>query len=222
MAADVKAQYDHLLKLLLVGDSSVGKTSLLLRYTQGDFKDAVRNTVGVDLKVKMVNFRGKKLKLTIWDTAGQERFRTLTSAYYRGAHGIVLVYDISSRQSFEDIKEWLKEVDVYSTNAEAVKMLVGNKTDREPQREVTKEQGAAFARANNMLFIEASAKTQSGVELAFEELIQKILDVPALLSGDGKDTAGAAGSVNVRAQFDDEGQSAGMCGGWCGGGGIER
>src|SRR4051794_14346761 len=108
--------YDHLFKLLLVGDSNVGKTSLLLRFTQGSFNESVRNTVGVDLRVKMVNYRGKKLKLTIWDTAGQERFRTLTSAYYRGAHGVILVYSINDRDSFTNLSHWLKEIDIYSTN----------------------------------------------------------------------------------------------------------
>jgi len=178
--------YDHLFKLLLVGDSGVGKTSLLLRFAQGEFNSDTRNTVGVDLKVKFMNFRSQRLKLTIWDTAGQERFRTLTSAYYRGAHGIILVYDITSRKSFEDIKEWMSEVDIYSTNQAAVKLLVGNKIDMEDTRAVSKQEGVAFAKEHSMLFMESSAKTEQGVVQCFEELIQKILDVPALLDSDAK------------------------------------
>ncbi len=127
--AAAAADYNHLLKLLRVCDSGVGKTSLLLQFAAGDFNADSRPTVGVDLKVKLMKLRGKTLKLTIWDTAGQERFRTLTSAYYRGAHGIILVYDVTSRESFDNIKDWLKEIDIYSTNEEAVKMLIGNKTD---------------------------------------------------------------------------------------------
>jgi len=174
-----KGDYDYLFKLLMVGDTNVGKTSMLLRFHSGEFKEGSnRPTVGVDLKVKIVTFRSQKLKLTIWDTAGQERFRTLTSAYYRNATGIILCYDITSRESFMNVKEWLKEIDVYSTNVDAVKLLVGNKIDRDAHREVTKEEGVAFARQNNMLFCEASAKTQTGIQQAFEELIQKILDVP--------------------------------------------
>ena len=103
-------EYDHLFKLLLVGDSGVGKTSILLSFTQDAFQEDVKNTVGVDLKVKLHRFREKMLKLTIWDTAGQERFRTLTSSYYRGAHGIILVYDITSRGSYTNVTEWLKEI----------------------------------------------------------------------------------------------------------------
>ena len=87
---------------------------------KGKFEADTKNTVGVDLKVKMMTFRGSKLKLTIWDTAGQERFRTLTSAYYRGAHGIIMVYDMTTRASFENVTEWLKEIDIYSTNEDAV------------------------------------------------------------------------------------------------------
>jgi Ras-related protein Rab-18 len=183
--------YDHLCKLILVGDSGVGKTSMLLRFVEGEWQDGeTRSTVGVDLKVKMMNFRGTKLKLTIWDTAGQERFRTLTSAYYRGAHGIILVYDITDRKSFENVKEWLAEVDIYSTHDNVVKMLVGNKIDKESERVVSKEEGMAFARSNAMLFIESSAKTEEGVQQAFEELIQKILESPNLLEGETWESKG--------------------------------
>jgi len=173
--------------------------------------------VGVDLKVKMVNFRGQKLKLTIWDTAGQERFRTLTSAYYRGAHGIILVYDITARDSFENLQHWLSEVDIYSTNESCVKLLVGNKTDEAASRAVSKKEGQQFAREHNMLFIEASAKTQDGIAQAFDELIQKILDVPALLQDES--AQGSAGSASASMRLDNDAgqyrQGGGSCGGFC-------
>lgn len=190
------AEYDHLFKLLLVGNSGVGKTSLLLRFSHNEFNEDTRNTVGVDLKVKFIQFRQKRLKLTIWDTAGQERFRTLTSAYYRGAHGIILVYDITARDSFQNIKEWLAEVDIYTTNKSCVKLLVGNKIDKEAVRAVSKAEGLAFAKDNAMLFMEASAKTEQGVEQCFEELIQKILDIPELYEERG---AGARRTVQLGA-----------------------
>lgn len=173
--------YDHLLKLLLVGDSGVGKTSLLLCFTTAEFIDDQKSTIGVDLKLKLMNVKGKRLKLTIWDTAGQERFRTLTSAYYRGAQGIILVYDVTRKETFENVKQWIQEVDIYSTHEHAVKMLVANKIDQDSSRVVTKEQGREFARQNNMLFIETSAKTNQHVEQAFEELVLKIIEIPSLV-----------------------------------------
>merc|ERR1719159_329395 len=124
--------------------------------------------------------RGKKLKLALWDTAGQERFRTLTSSYYRGAQGIVLVYDCTQRATLDNVRYWQDEVRKYSTNQDAVLMLVANKVDL-ADPEVTREQGEEFAFANSMMFIETSAKTRQGIKQAFEELIFKILDTPTLL-----------------------------------------
>jgi len=167
--------FDYLLKLLMVGESNVGKTSILMQYTSDTFDDKTKSTIGVDLKVRTLNFQGKKLKLTLWDTAGQERFRTLTASYYRGANGVVLVYDVTNRNSFDHVRHWLKEVEVYCTNEDVVLMLVGNKIDKE-DRKVSKEEGMSFARRNNMLFMECSAKTKEGVEQAFEELIQKAIE----------------------------------------------
>ena len=105
--------YDHLLKVLLIGDAGVGKSSLLLRYTEDKFDEALGSTIGVDFKVKTVEADGKRVKLTLWDTAGQERFRTLTSSYYRGAQGVVLVYDVTRRATFDDLQRWLEEVDAF-------------------------------------------------------------------------------------------------------------
>lgn len=209
--------YDHLFKILLVGDSGVGKTCILLRFTAGEFREDTRNTVGVDLKVKMVHARGKKLKLTIWDTAGQERFRTLTSAYYRGAHGIVLVYDVTSRESFENVQHWLKEIDIYSTNESCVKLLVANKIDDAARRAVSKKEGSAFARANAMLFIECSAKTQDGIQQAFDEVVQKMLEAPQLSGDSAADMGASSGGASAGMRLDDSSsrQQGGSCGGFC-------
>eukprot|EP01084_Bolivina_argentea_P048250 88919_1 len=176
-----RRKHDHLLKLLLVGDTGVDKTGLLMSFTSDEFDPDTRSTIGVDLKVKIVYVRGKKIKVTIWDTAGQERFRTLTSAYYRGAQGVILVYDITRKETFDNIKEWLKEVDIFTTKENVIKVLVGNKIHLEKSRQVSREQGANFAKMYNMLFFEASCKTKLGVQDVFMEVIEKILDTPSLL-----------------------------------------
>jgi Ras-related protein Rab-18 len=138
----------------------------------------------------------------------------LTSAYYRGAHGIILVYSITDRESFTNLGHWLKEVDIYSTNEAAIKLLIGNKADcTDSERSVSKDEGRAFAKERGMLFIEASAKTQEGVAQAFDELIQKILDEPRLLEGE-EQKGGAKGQVKVDKVDEDEErrpQPAGCC-----------
>ncbi|KAL4443821.1 hypothetical protein ABPG75_011558 [Micractinium tetrahymenae] len=178
-------EVDHTFKILLVGDSGVGKSSLLLRFATGGFEE-LTPTIGVDFKAKVVDIDGRRVKLTIWDTAGQERFRTLTSSYYRGAQGIILVYDVTRAETFDSLADiWLREVDMYNTVEEGIKMVVANKTDLGEQREVSTEQGVAFARAHGCLFVETSAKGNVAVDQAFEELVHKILETPSLLASSG-------------------------------------
>ncbi|XP_029428669.1 ras-related protein Rab-18-like isoform X5 [Rhinatrema bivittatum] len=167
------------LKLLLIGESGVGKSSLLLRFTDDHFDPQLGSTIGVDFKVKKLEVDGNPVKLAIWDTAGQERFRTLTPSYYRGAQGVILVYDVTRKDTLQRLMTWLSELETYSTKSNLVKMLVGNKIDK-PDREVERSQGLQFARKHSMLFIEASAKTRDGVQCAFEEVVEKIIQTPGL------------------------------------------
>lgn len=174
--------YDHLFKILLIGDTGVGKSSILFRFTDDSFDEHMQSTIGVDFKVKHVDALNKRLKLTIWDTAGQERFRTLTSSYYRGAQGVVMVYDVTRRDSFENLEQWLKEVNIYCPNSGegVVKLLVGNKIDLDG-RVILRKEAENWARNQGMLFLEASAKTRMGVKQCFLEIVHKILENPDLL-----------------------------------------
>ncbi|KAL4575249.1 hypothetical protein LXL04_022091 [Taraxacum kok-saghyz] len=186
--------YDYSFKILVIGDSGVGKSSLLLSFvsSQDQLQD-VSPTIGVDFKMKIITIEGKRLKLTIWDTAGQERFGTLTSSYYRGAHGIILVYDVTRRETFTNLSEiWAREVELYSTNPDCVKILVGNKVDRDVERAVTVEEGIALAKKHSCLFYECSARTRANVQQCFKDLTLKILDKPGLLE---------QGSVLVKRQI---------------------
>ncbi|NXK41355.1 RB18B protein, partial [Piprites chloris] len=154
--------------------------SLLRRFTDGAFDPCLKPTIDVDFKVKKMVVDGRAVELAIWDTAGQERFRALTPSYYRGAHGVVLVYDVTRKDTFTGLESWLNELEMCTSKSnDTVKMLVGNKTDK-PDREVERKEGLQFARKHSLLFIETSAKTQDGVQQAFEELVIKILQTPSL------------------------------------------
>ena len=181
------AGLDHVLKILMIGDAGVGKSSILQQFTDGYFSDQQQSTIGVDFKVKMMTVTGpderpKRVKVTIWDTAGQERFRTLTSSYYRGAQGIILVYDVSRRDTFESLHMWLQEVEQFSMGGgkDVVKLLVGNKVDQE--RIVDRAMASEWAEEKGMLFMEASAKTKEGIAQVFTEVVQKVLENPILLT----------------------------------------
>jgi len=196
------------LKILIVGESGVGKSSLLLRFTDDTFDPEQCATIGVDFKVKNISVDDNNVKLAIWDTAGQERFRTLTPSYYRGAQGVIMAYDVTNRKSFAKLATWMSEIDAYATKPNIVRMLVANKIDKDG-REVSREEGLAYARRHSMLFIEASAKTTLGVQDAFHELVQKVLQTPGLWDMDNSSAQG----FTVTA--DTYGQRESYCANYC-------
>jgi Ras-related protein Rab-1A len=162
-------EYDYLFKLLIIGDSGVGKSSLMNRFSDNIFNETFINTIGVDFKIRTINMDGKVIKLQIWDTAGQERFRTIVSSYYRGAHGIMVVFDITNKESFENIPMWCEEIKKYASGS-VKKILIGNKSDFESRRQIAYSEAKELADSLSMDYIETSAKTALNVEKAFYDL----------------------------------------------------
>ncbi|KAM3873303.1 protein ENTREP3 [Diretmus argenteus] len=179
-------KYDFLFKLLLIGDSGVGKTCLIIRFAEDNFNTTYISTIGIDFKVKTIDVDGKKVKLQVWDTAGQERFKTITTAYYRGAMGIILVYDITDEKSFENIQNWMKSIKE-NASAGVSRMLLGNKCDIEAKRKVSKETGEKLAKDHGIRFFETSAKSSINVEESFmalaRDILQKTSRKPVVASG---------------------------------------
>lgn len=165
--------YDYLFKIVLIGDSGVGKSNLLSRFTRDEFNLESKPTIGVEFATKSVHTEGKIIKAQIWDTAGQERYRAITSAYYRGAVGALLVYDIAKRVSFDHVERWLKELREHAEE-NIVILLVGNKSDLQHLRTVTQEEAAKFAEKESLAAIETSALDGGNVDKAFNQILTQI------------------------------------------------
>ena len=163
--------YDYLFKVLLIGESSVGKTSVLLRHTDQIFNPSFQATIGVDFRLSTIQKHGKVHKLQLWDTAGQDRYRRIVNSYYRGASGVIIVYDITSRDSFNQVEFWLSQIPVPS----CVKVLVANKNDLEKERKVTRNEGFELAEKLGMEFIETSAKENKNVDEVFDRLLENMI-----------------------------------------------
>ncbi|KAG8180500.1 hypothetical protein JTE90_007456 [Oedothorax gibbosus] len=166
-------EYDYLFKVVLIGDSGVGKTNLLSRFTRNEFSLESKSTIGVEFATRSIQVDGKTVKAQIWDTAGQERYRAITSAYYRGAVGALLVYDIAKHMTYENVERWLKELQDHA-DQNIVIMLVGNKSDLRHLRAVPTDEARAFAEKNNLSFIETSALDTTNVEAAFQQILTEI------------------------------------------------
>mmetsp|Transcript_12018 Transcript_12018/g.48381 ORF Transcript_12018/g.48381 Transcript_12018/m.48381 type:complete len:208 (+) Transcript_12018:357-980(+) len=193
-----KRDYDHLFKLVLIGDTGVGKSCLLLRFADDAFTESYISTIGVDFRFRTVKVDGKTVKLQIWDTAGQERFRTITSAYYRGADGIIMVYDVTSQESFEHVADWLTEVNRYASDG-TCKLLVGNKADMEDDKAVTTETAKAYADSLGIEFLETSAKNATNVEEAFLTMAAELIKLRESAASAKGGAGGKSASVKLGA-----------------------
>lgn len=195
---------DYLFKVVLIGDSGVGKSNLLSRFTRNQFNLESKSTIGVEFATKSILYDGKKIKAQIWDTAGQERYRAITSAYYRGAMGALLVYDLSKRLSYENVSRWLKELRDHA-DPNIVIMLVGNKKDLRHMRQVQTDESKEFCRQNNLYFIETSALLDANVTEAFEKILQEIYQ---LISR--KNPGSSGGDQNFGNHFTGGGENIGV------------
>jgi Ras-related protein Rab-1A len=200
------SEYDYLFKLLLIGDSGVGKSCLLLRFADDTYTESYISTIGVDFKIRTIELEGKTVKLQIWDTAGQERFRTITSSYYRGAHGIIVVYDVTDNDTFTNVKQWLQEIDRYASEG-VNKLLVGNKSDLTSKKVVEYSVAKEFADQLAIPFLETSAKSATNVEQAFLTMAKQIKD----RLGSTSTPSGAAKSSTITPGQTVQQQQGGSC-----------
>ncbi|RWW23361.1 hypothetical protein BHE74_00008253, partial [Ensete ventricosum] len=204
--------YDYLFKLVLIGDSGVGKSNLLSRFTRNEFNLESKSTIGVEFATRSISVDGKVLKAQIWDTAGQERYRAITSAYYRGAVGALLVYDVTRRATFENVARWLRELRDH-TDPNIVVMLIGNKSDLRHLVAVPTEDGKDYAERESLYFMETSALDATNVDNAFAEVltqIYRIVSKRAVEAGDDATSSipGKGERINVK---DDASKKLGCC-----------
>ena len=170
---------DSVYKVLLLGDTKVGKTCFLMRYTDNTFQETHMSTIGLDYRLKSMTLKsGKNVKVQIWDTAGQDRFRAITKNYYKGAHGIILIYDVTNQLSFDNVSNWINQIKEEASDKVTI-FLVGNKIDDEKNRKVNTEEGEKLAQDFKLKFYETSAKIGTNVEATFKSLVQIIDEVSA-------------------------------------------
>jgi small GTP-binding protein len=204
--------FDYLFKIILIGDSGVGKSNILSRFTRQEFNLDTKTTIGVEFAQKTISIDGKLIRAQIWDTAGQERYRAITSAYYRGAVGALLVYDISKSTSFENVEKWLKELKDHADSSIVV-MLTGNKCDLKHLRAVKSEQAATFAQKHSLAFLETSALDGFGVEKAFEMVLNEIyqLTVRNVIGAKKSTSIGPSRRIDLREEKSSLEKNEGCC-----------
>ena len=171
--ADLDSEYDYLFKLILVGDSYVGKTNILSKYIKNEFNQNTKSTVGVEFGAKLLKIEDKIIKAQIWDTAGQERYKSITSAYYKGAKGAFIVYDITNRLTFESVDKWIQDLNLNS-DKNITLLLIGNKKDLADKRDVTKEEGEEKAKSFGLAFLETSALTGENIDKVFDYMLKEV------------------------------------------------
>ncbi|XP_008428934.1 RAB11a, member RAS oncogene family, like [Poecilia reticulata] len=206
-------EYDYLFKVVLIGDSGVGKSNLLSRFTRNEFNLESKSTIGVEFATRSIQVEGKTIKAQIWDTAGQERYRAITSAYYRGAVGALLVYDIAKHLTYENAERWLKELQDHA-DSNIVIMLVGNKSDLRHLRAVPTDEAKGFAEKNGLSFLETSALDSSNVELAFQTILTAIYHIVSQrqMTGQGSsDFSPASNVVPITVEPTQSSSSKGAC-----------
>ncbi|KAE8289170.1 Ras-related protein Rab-11A Precursor [Larimichthys crocea] len=206
-------EYDYLFKVVLIGDSGVGKSNLLSRFTRNEFNLESKSTIGVEFATRSIQVEGKTVKAQIWDTAGQERYRAITSAYYRGAVGALLVYDIAKHLTYENAERWLKELQDHA-DSNIVIMLVGNKSDLRHLRAVPTDEAKAMAEKHGLSFLETSALDSSNVELAFQTILTAIYNIVSQRQMSGRsdsDFSPASNVVPITVEPTQNSASKGIC-----------
>ena len=206
-------KYDYLFKLLIVGDPGVGKSSIMTRYVGEDFEECTTGTVGLDFRIRIIQLNGIRIRLQIWDSAGHERYRPLTTTYYRGSDGIVIVYDITDDQTFEHVTSWVEEVNRF-TDKDVPKIVVGNKCDLNTRISVDNERAREYAKNNGMFLFQTSAKSSKNIENAFEQLVSMMIGREMALTKNNPDRSDRTKSVilddNQRSK-DNPNDNSGCC-----------
>ena len=205
--------YEMMFKVVLVGDSSVGKTNIMSKYLKNEFHEDSKATVGVEFGSKQFTVEGHKIKAQIWDTAGQERYKAMTSAYFKGAKGAFIVYDITSKSSFESVDRWLNDLRV-SADKNLTVIIIGNKCDLEQQRDVKKEQGEEKSKSNGVAFMETSALSGENIDKAFDKMVNEVFKKchEEFISDGDLDIVGGSEEINLeKTKPKDDGKKKKCC-----------
>ena len=206
-------EYEMMFKIVLVGDASVGKTNIMSKYLKNEFHEDSKATVGVEFGSKQFTVEGHKIKAQIWDTAGQERYKAMTSAYFKGAKGAFIVYDITSKSSFESVDRWLNDLRV-SADKNLTVIIIGNKCDLEQQRDVKKEQGEEKSKSNGVAFMETSALSGENIDKAFDKMVNEVFKKchEEFISDGDLDIVGGSEEINLeKTKPKDDGKKKKCC-----------